>query len=81
MVEALNCPLCSSGEQRVFGRTERHFACHVCGLIHLAPQHRLDPLQERARYEAHENHPDDPRYREFLTRLTEPLVAHLGPTR
>jgi hypothetical protein len=33
--------------------------------------------QERARYESHENDPDDPRYREFLDRLAQPLTRHL----
>ncbi|MEC5293317.1 class I SAM-dependent methyltransferase [Aurantimonas sp. C2-6-R+9] len=43
----------------------------------------MDPCQhpsreaEYAHYLHHENHPDDPCYRRFLTKLTELLLAHL----
>jgi SAM-dependent methyltransferase len=40
---------------------------------------RLPPTEEKARYDLHENQPDDPGYREFLRQLQDPLMAQLGP--
>jgi 2-polyprenyl-3-methyl-5-hydroxy-6-metoxy-1,4-benzoquinol methylase len=37
--------------------------------------------EERAIYELHRNHPDDPGYRRFLERLAAPLAERLGPAR
>lgn len=37
----------------------------------------LSSIEERALYEQHENDPDDPRYRAFLSRLFTPLRARL----
>jgi SAM-dependent methyltransferase len=45
----------------------------------VAPEHRPGPAEERARYETHENDPEDRRYRDFLSRLADPLVARLPP--
>lgn len=45
----------------------------------------LDPsqlptrAQERAHYDLHENEVSDPRYRKFLSRLAQPLLARLSP--
>jgi len=36
-----------------------------------------DAASERARYETHENDPEDPRYRTFLNRLAAPLIERL----
>lgn len=43
------------------------------------PADRPDPATERSRYEMHENDPGDVRYRRFLDRLREPLMARLMP--
>lgn len=45
----------------------------------MAPDQRLGPEAERARYATHQNHPADPGYRAFLSRLADPLVARLTP--
>ncbi len=36
-------------------------------------------MSERAHYLTHENDPDDPRYRAFLSRLATPLLKRLSP--
>jgi len=51
--------------------------CLSCGLIHLHPDHHPLPDDERAHYDTHENDPEDPRYRAFLARLADPLLARL----
>lgn len=43
----------------------------------MAPACRLDPGAEKAVYALHDNHPQDPGYRRFLSRVAEPLLARL----
>lgn len=59
-------------------RGGRYLACGVCRLVHLHPSRHPSEEEERAHYGTHENDPDDPRYRSFLARLVDPLVARLS---
>jgi hypothetical protein len=43
------------------------------------PGQRLDPEEEKLRYDQHENDPGDPAYREFLSQLFDPLNQKLEP--
>ena len=47
-------------------------------MIFLSPSQRPDTNSERERYLEHENNPSDPRYREFLGRLSRHLTPHLS---
>lgn len=80
-MDRLECPLCRSHRGRPFARAHDrdYFDCPECGLVHMAPDQRLGPEAERARYATHQNHPADPGYRAFLSRLADPLVARLTP--
>ena len=40
-------------------------------------QHHLPPDEEKARYDLHENSPDDPDYRAFLSQLFDPMLDFL----
>ncbi|MEX2467988.1 MAG: class I SAM-dependent methyltransferase [Gemmatimonadota bacterium] len=77
----MSCPLCGSAGAPLFAEAggRAYHRCELCGLVFLHPSFRLDPRDERARYETHENDPADPRYRAFLDRLAEPLVERLPP--
>lgn len=79
MIEPSECPLCHSHEIRPFAEAHerRYLECTVCRLVHLLPRQRLDLSAERAHYETHENDPDDPGYRAFLSRVCSPLSKHL----
>ncbi len=70
------CPLCLGRNSTHFSNIaeKTYFRCGNCALTFLSPEHRLDPESERSRYLLHENNSDDPRYRDFLNRLAEPLV-------
>ncbi|MEQ5801500.1 class I SAM-dependent methyltransferase [Halomonas sp. H10-9-1] len=73
------CPLCASADTAFYhcdARREYH-RCRCCTLVFVPPAFRLDPQAERAVYDQHENSPDDPGYRRFLSRLFEPLKARL----
>lgn len=73
------CPLCFSDHvyplDTVSSKT--YWRCHGCLLTFLSQEHHLEPHLERARYTLHENNPEDPRYRSFLSKLTEQLVPRL----
>ena len=51
--------------------------CPDCEAVFLRPELFLSPEEERERYLLHENAPDDPGYREFLSRLAGPLLKRL----
>lgn len=76
-----DCPLCGSPGPHptatAQGRTLRD--CPRCRLVWVDPAEHPSPGEERDRYDEHENDPADPDYRAFLSRLADPLVAHLPP--
>jgi trans-aconitate methyltransferase len=39
----------------------------------------VDAATEKARYEQHQNYPTDVRYRQFLSRLANPLISRVPP--
>ena len=45
----------------------------------MPPAFHLSPDREKAEYDRHENTPDDPGYRRFLSRLALPLLQCLPP--
>ena len=75
------CPLCDCSHTRHFHRDGRrdYFRCENCWLAFVPPEQRLSPKQEKAVYDQHQNRPDDPEYRRFLSRLFEPLRSRLAP--
>jgi SAM-dependent methyltransferase len=77
------CGVCERGTLAPFARIQAqdYLRCPVCAATILDPRHRLSPDAEHAHYLHHENDPDDPRYRAFLSKLAEPLMARLGGPR
>ena len=79
------CPLCCVGRVEHFYTRkdrsgEREFRrCRACDLVFVPRVHHLDVDGERERYLEHNNHPDDPDYRAFLSRLFDELRPHLDP--
>lgn len=75
------CPLCGSAETAFYHRDERrdYRHCRRCDLVFVPPAFRLSPAEERAVYDRHENSPEDPGYRRFLSRLFEPLRERVSP--
>ncbi|MFP4033728.1 MAG: class I SAM-dependent methyltransferase [Desulfococcaceae bacterium] len=74
------CPLCGGAAVENF-HADRHRAylrCSTCLLVFVPERFHLDPSAEKAEYDRHENRPDDPGYRRFLSRLTEPLLERIG---
>jgi 2-polyprenyl-3-methyl-5-hydroxy-6-metoxy-1,4-benzoquinol methylase len=51
----------------------------MCDLVFVHPDSYLSSAEEFKRYEQHNNDPDDPRYRSFLSKLQKPVAKHLAP--
>jgi SAM-dependent methyltransferase len=74
------CPLCESGEGEAFYSDDRdYYCCPNCRLVYVEPDQFLSAQAEKAHYDLHENSPDDPRYRRFLSRLFVPMSERLTP--
>ena len=81
LVDSGNCPLCHSEPIRQLAvvDSKTYWRCDVCHLTFLSSESYLSPEDELARYLLHENSPEDCRYREFLSRLTDHLIPKLLP--
>ncbi len=76
------CPLClqSSGILPFYSNKSREFyRCTHCALIFVPPSYFLSPLQEKAEYDKHQNSPNDPGYRTFLSKLFQPMQERITP--
>ncbi|WP_439574245.1 class I SAM-dependent methyltransferase [Phreatobacter sp.] len=73
------CPVCRARGSQPFlsvaGRDYRR--CGTCAARFLDPRHLPSREAEQAHYLHHENDPDDPGYRRFLSKLAIPLLARL----
>lgn len=74
------CPVCRASEpQWAASIAERdYWRCVTCEAHFLNPRRHPSRDEEYAQYLLHENHPDDPRYRRFLSKLVTPLLARLS---
>lgn len=79
------CILCKSPDIKHFfeDSSEHHasnyYQCQNCRLIFAPSTDRPDRDEEFARYETHENDPEDEGYRNFLGQLFDPLNELLKP--
>ena len=74
----LACPVCGARAAPFLRIGARDYArCPDCAARFLDPACHPTRAEEQAEYLRHENHPDDPGYRRFLSRLAAPLLAVL----
>lgn len=73
------CPLCDETQTEHFfeGRRRAYQRCGQCHIVFVPSRYFLTPSEEKACYDHHENDSNDERYREFLRRLADPLMALL----
>jgi SAM-dependent methyltransferase len=76
-----HCPLCAGHTISFYSSDRRrpYLICGLCSLVFVPSEYYLSRDAERAEYELHQNDIADPGYRQFLSRLMEPLVARLSP--
>ena len=76
------CPVCLSSSIRFFltadGRD--YWRCKDCAATFLTPSQLPTPAVAHAHYLQHDNQLADTRYRQFLSRLAQPLLACLPPS-
>lgn len=77
----LCCPVCEAGAATPFASLEGrdYLRCAGCAATILEPGQMPSPGDELAQYLHHENDPCDPGYRQFLSRLADPLLMRLSP--
>jgi len=79
------CRLCYSEKTVLMHLGDKGFhsrefwRCRMCGLVFVPERFVLSPEEEKARYELHENSPDDEGYVGFLSNLYDELVPVLEP--
>ncbi len=79
-VIARACPLCRAETEDSFFRDKSrdYFRCTECCLVFVPPDQFLPAEEEKSRYDLHENHPADPGYRKFLSRICVPVLERLA---
>lgn len=75
------CRVCGRLELAKFGVFDgaAYWHCDGCEAILVDESCLPTPSDERAHYEWHENDTNDPRYRDFVSRLADPLLGRLEP--
>jgi SAM-dependent methyltransferase len=75
------CIVCKEAPAGFFVTVEGldYHRCETCQATFLNPAHRLSAEETYARYSRHQNHPEDPRYRQFLSKLAGPVLKRLPP--
>tara|TARA_Y100000739_G_scaffold224216_1_gene228269 strand:+ start:767 stop:1414 length:648 start_codon:yes stop_codon:yes gene_type:complete len=71
------CPLCKSTKNKLLYKDQvrEYLNCNTCELIFVPTQFHLSESEEKLRYDTHNNDSKDPRYRQFLSQLSEPLMS------
>ena len=77
MNRSIVCPLCKSTKNKFLYKDQirEYLKCNACELIFVPTQFHLSEFEEKLRYDAHNNDSKDPRYRQFLSQLFEPLMS------
>jgi SAM-dependent methyltransferase len=73
------CRVCGSQTCHPFTTVDRkdYWRCETCEAVFLDRAALPAPQEEYAHYLTHENDPNDPAYRRFLSKLGDPLMARL----
>jgi hypothetical protein len=70
-----DCPLCSGKSSHYYTKGQREFLqCSLCLSVFTHPDCFLTPEEEKAHYECHENDPNDIRYQNFLSPVTNAIL-------
>lgn len=76
------CPLCESSDINDFAQDSKrswsYWQCQVCDLVFRDPQSYLNLLQEKARYQTHNNSIENAGYVKFLSPVVETLKPYIN---
>jgi hypothetical protein len=80
LVNMKTCPLCSSDSKFYLEDKKRSYRqCSTCDLVFVPEKYILTADEEKAEYDLHENDPEDPGYRKFLSRIFDPVQERSKP--
>lgn len=73
------CPLCDGQSVAEYHTDKRrdYLQCGDCKLVFVPSHQQLSQQDEKAAYDFHQNSPNDVGYRQFLSRLSGPLMDRL----
>lgn len=76
------CPLCDNRKCDFYWQgkdpSRDYYHCHQCDLIFVPTRFHLCSEEERKIYDLHENDPNDIHYRNFLSKLCNPMAEKLA---
>ena len=77
----MNCPLCQAADYHLYhqDKLREYYQCYNCNLIFVPAEFHPSPVEEKARYDEHQNDPADQKYQRFLKRLFQPVSKLLSP--
>jgi len=75
------CPLCAKTDIEPYARDSRrsYYECQCCYLVFVDSLEFLSADEEKTVYDQHQNNPADQGYRQFLSRLFDPVMAEISP--
>ncbi len=75
----MKCPFCQKFGADLFDRDSfrEFFLCASCTIIFVPRTSLPDPLEEKKRYDAHQNDESDPGYRQYLMKTVRPVISEL----
>ncbi len=75
------CPLCADKQTQPYHTDQKrdYWQCHTCRLVFVPKEQHLNAAQEKVEYDLHQNNPDNPGYRTFLSRLFLPIKDKQRP--
>lgn len=72
----MECKLCKSTTFLfITFKENEYYKCNNCSSVMLHPKHYLSSVQEKARYEAHNNDPEDLRYQKFVSPIVQSIMT------
>jgi len=76
-MENVACPLCGSSSNSFYTQGQREFLqCYLCLSVFTHPKDYLTPKAEQAHYLCHNNDPEDIRYQNFVSPVTNAILAN-----
>jgi len=73
------CPLCHADTPALYAKSaaREHYICAYCSLVFVLPSEYLKEEDEKKRYDLHTNSPDDPGYKTYLHKVSDPVCERV----
>ncbi len=75
------CPLCKKKDSYIYayGESREYFRCKICDLVYVSSSDFISKVEEKQKYNKHQNSIKNQGYVDFLNRLLKPLNSQLPP--